>query len=198
MASKKNIEFLCSTTKRKQALKMDDIKLYPDCLMPKLWHKIRETSKTAFFSAFIIGFFCHFTGISKWGLFNWDQMFDRIALSDLWLGQGKWLSGAADYIVCDGYSSLSYSVVIGLISIAIFSAVLMVGQVEDIVILSAHALCPPIVPFRSRAVAPSSRECTLRMAFFPYLPLKDRMASCIHRSRSRSADSSACRCSKVE
>ena len=30
------------------------------------------------------------------------------------------------------------------------------GQVKDIVILSAHALCPPIWPFRSRAVAPSS------------------------------------------
>ena len=65
-------------------------------------------------------------------------------------------------------------------------------QVDDVVIGSAHALCPPICRFRSLAVAPSWKFMPFRMAFFPKRFLMSSIALCTFFSRSRAAASRSC------
>ena len=61
------------------------------------------------------------------------------------------------------------------------------GQIDDIVICAAQALCPPILLFCSAAVAPSTRFVPFKMAFLPYLLLMLSIASWSFRSRASSA-----------
>ena len=67
---------------------------------------------------------------------------------------------------------------------------LIVWQIDNIVVIVSHALCPPICLLRSLAVAPSSKFSPLRMAFLPKRCLIFNCASCIRRSLSSLACSS--------
>ena len=59
---------------------------------------------------------------------------------------------------------------------------LVMWQIDDIVVIVGHALCPPICSLRSLAVAPSSKFRPRRMAFLPKRFLIFNCASCILRS----------------
>ena len=107
---------------------MNYINLLPDKTIVKCWREISRTSKLAFLSTFVIGFFCHFAGINKWGLFNWDQHFDRSWLPRTWLSQGKWLGGTAD--IFDVHSPLLAVGIGGFLATFLSVMVIVIYSVE--------------------------------------------------------------------